>query len=111
MAEVHVLKLVSGEEIVGTLTTEGGSFNVCGPDEFFIEKPIAVAYLPDENTGGVKPTLVPWAQHVLGHKIKLKTGHVMYNEFAREDLAQAYNQATGGIVTPPKGLVIPGGKR
>lgn len=111
MSDVRILKLISGEEVVGVVDRDGGTHDILKSNEFFVLKPIAVAYLPDEQTGQVKPSLVPWAMHVQGNRVKLKDEHVIFNELAREDLAGAYNQATGRVMTPPKGIIVPGGKR
>jgi len=104
MTSVKVLKLSNGEEIVSEV-------NPLLNGVLSLKNPIAIAYFPDQNTGEMKPTLLPYAQHVEGDTIEIDSAHIVYKGNANAGLTEAYKRATSKIVAPPQGLVVPGGRK
>lgn len=110
MSNVRVLKLVTGEELAATVRETGGTVEVANPDILVLVKPVVLYMVPTE-TGEPRPTMSRWSHHTLSEEIRIKKDKIVFDEPANDGLSQAYVQATGSIATPPKGLVLPGGKR
>lgn len=107
MSNVRVLKLVTGEEVAAQVRVSGNAVEFENPDVVVLINPVVLYMIPMEN-GEPRPTMARWSNHTAGNEITIAKDKIVFNEPANEGLIQAYTQATGGIVTPPKGLVVPG---
>ena len=95
---VQVVKLISGEQCLAKISTDQDSGCLT------LEKPLQFM-LTREG-----PTLAP-LNPLLDDSVQSVTvalRHVVYHAQARQELADAYNQQTGGVITPnTSGLVLP----
>lgn len=94
---VLVIKLVTSEEIVGKVNYNDNSIEVLKP---------LLLVLGQKQDGSFTHQIVPFALSVKDHKLNIHKDKVVFMEAANDDLVAAYQQATGDIMTPPKGLVI-----
>jgi hypothetical protein len=110
MANVRVLKLITGEEIAAIVGPVGGLTQQADSSKILLEKPVMLAMVPTQE-GDLRPTIMPWAQHVEGNKVSIDLNKIIYNEPANEGLVAAYQNATGSIATPPRELALPNRRR
>lgn len=91
--EVSLLKFSNGEEIVCKIKT-------IGVGEVEIEKPLAVMYNFQEGnlTFGFAP--IPWLPLALD--LVVNRDHILVEGKPNDMLLQAYQKATGVIITPPE---------
>jgi len=97
--EVKGIKLFSGEEIVGEVTFED-------ENEILLKNPLIVMMqrTPD---GDVGIGFVPFAPYLpKGHPIPFKTAATVYALEVDDNMKNNYSKAFGGIVTPPKKLIL-----
>lgn len=98
MADVQIIKLSSGEDIIGSVTEvtlEAGRM-------IQIEKPCYIMMRPKpENENEFVLGLTPYAPYAKGHLVPIMPAHVVSVFTPTTDLLNAYNQRYGS------GLVIP----
>lgn len=98
--QLKVVKLMSGEEIFGEVVEESDT-------DITIKNPLAIM-LGRAPNGDVQVGFVPFAMY-LGRepRVTFKINNlVMINEVVDERMVNQYNSAFGGIVTPPKQLIV-----
>jgi hypothetical protein len=96
---VKAIKLMSGEEIVGEILAEN-------EDEITIKNPVAVM-LSRTQTGDINVGFIPFAPYVGKHpEITFKVNNLIMVSEVDEQMKNQYNSVFGGIVTPPKQLLI-----
>ena len=104
MSNVLILKLSTGEEVIGRIVNESD-------DTYQIEFGLLLNYqLQDE--GKIAFGFLPYSP--LSNKDKrINKSHVVWSAEPADGLKDAYNKATGQImtpsdkiITPPKGLII-----
>lgn len=93
---VKVLKLVSGEEIIGKVKKENGKYH--------IEDPLKIIMVPSGN--GIGMALAPYVPYTTNEKIDINEEHVMLEIEPMEDLKSGYISEVTGIVTPPHSGII-----
>jgi len=97
MNEVTIFKLVSGEEIIGKITSvESGIF--------YINKPLLVV-TDFSDQSGPRFAFMPWGMLTEGDVKKISEDHIIYVAAAKDNAAQNYNAAVGDIVVAPKTLI------
>ena len=91
---IKILKLISGEEIIGTVKEE--------LDGLVVEKPCYIQLVPS-RTNPEEPSLalVPYAAYTEEHKITLDKSSVVWSEKPLKELYNRYSSIFG------KGLVLP----
>jgi hypothetical protein len=92
---VKILKLVTGEEVVGELVSETDS-------TVTLKNTVALVIQPTQQ--GLQMGFIPWASTIEGD-VALKKSDVIYSGPAKDDLKNNYSSMFGGIVTPPKTLI------
>ena len=93
---IKILKLITGEEIIGDVTRT---------DNFFtIKKPCALQFVPS-RTNPEQPAmgLFPYAAFVANQTINVKVEHVIFEEEPLKELYNQYNSVFGN------GLVVASG--
>lgn len=96
---VKALKLISGEEIVAEIVSEEDGVVT-------LRNPLAIM-LSRAQSGDLNVGFVPFAPY-LGKEptIKLEVSKLQFINEVDEQMKNQYNSIFGGIVTPPKQLII-----
>jgi len=99
MANLRILKLTTGEEIVGDLVEET-------PEKYRMENPCVLGIAMASNGKAslqMQPMLLFSEQKV----VELKNSHVLYNVTVAHEIKNKYNEVYGsGIVVPPQQSII-----
>ena len=92
MKEIQLLRLTSGEEVIGKVTdTEDG---------WYIED--AIVMIP---AGEGKLGFMPWMPYTkAADGVEIPKKHVMFVVEPIDDLKDQHRQATSGLVVPPSGI-------
>jgi len=93
---VKILKLITGEEIIGEVEVENEQF-------IELKNPLSIMLRPSQD--GFTFGFVPWCNLMEGNK-KIHLDKVVTVGDASDDVKNAYNSMFGGIVTPPKQLIV-----
>lgn len=91
---IKILKLVTGEEIIGDVKQ--------GADSFVVDKPCYIQLVPS-RTNPEQPAmaLVPYAAYTKSHRVEIDEKAVIWNEEPMKELYNQYNSVFGsGIVVP-----------
>lgn len=95
---LRLIRLISGEDVVGDLTIEG--------DNYRIENPVVLGLAMGSNGKAnlqMQPMLIFSEQKV----ISVKNSHVLYDVTVATEIKNRYNEVYGsGIVVPPKQSLI-----
>ena len=97
MSEVTIVKLVSGEEIIGTISEDTGDIN-----KIHLNDVMRIALYDTPN--GPQLGFEPWGITSEDPK-KIKYEHIVYKSSPIDPVRQQYQQATGKIVTPPTQII------
>ena len=101
MTKVIVLKLLSGEELIGKVDEIPGA----GDRIISITEPLAIQLQRQQN-GDVGVGLLPFMPYMDVKTVTFKSEHVMCVSEVDEKFKNQYNSIFGGIVTPPKKLLL-----
>jgi hypothetical protein len=95
MSSASVVKLSTGEELIGTVTPVTDGYLIKGVVQLgMVDNGMAfIKYMPYSNTD---------------QGITLKHDHVMFIVPMADELQPSYQAATGKVVTPPKKLILGG---
>lgn len=94
MAEVKLVKLITGEEVLTKYETgKNSSVTLNNPVKLQLSQK-GVAMIP----------LSPFMKE--NAKIVIDVASVLYTVDPDEDVVNAYNQQFGGIITPPSNLIL-----
>lgn len=96
MNEIILVKLISGEEIIGTLV---GS----APEYIEIKDTVTVAYHPTGD-GKMSAGFAPHMPYSDGNLILYSTA-IAFRASLKEDMLNEYKRIFGGIIMPKQGLV------
>lgn len=96
---VKALKLVSGEELVGEIVSEDAG-------EIVIKNPLAIM-IQRTQTGDLGIGFVPFAPYLpKDTSIPISTDKTTFCIEVDDQMKNQYNSIFGGIVTPPKTLIV-----
>jgi hypothetical protein len=99
MSNVLVLKLSTGEEIIGDVTT---------PSEGVVHVEFGLLLHYEMQDGGkLGFGFLPYAPLVDKNK-NINQAHIVWSAEPTESLLNAYKQATGKVVTPTTKILAPG---
>ena len=85
---IKVIKLVTGEEVVGDITEDGNNIT--------IHKPCAVMLVASRSTPEQHSmALVPYAGYVENHTIHVKESAIIWTGDLQEDVYNQYNMLFG----------------
>ena len=85
---IEVIKLVTGEEIVGDTKYE--------QNKVIVKKPCAVMLVNSKSTPDQHSmALIPYAAYTNGHTIKIKESSVIWEAELQEDVYNQYNMLFG----------------
>lgn len=105
MADVQILKLTSGEDIIGPVT----EVNLEGGKMIQIERPCYIMMRPKpENQSEFVLSLTPYAPYAKDHTVPIMPMHVISVFTPNTDLLNEYNRRFGtGIVVPDDTVQAP----
>lgn len=103
MSNIVVLKLVSGEEVIGTASEN----NLPNEHSDFVEleNVLSVQLTMNQQTGKIGFGFLPYSP-LTEDKKKFKKEHIMQINKPKDTLENAYKDLTGQIITPNKGLLL-----
>jgi len=102
-ANVKILRLVSGEELLGEVLVN----EVVG--ELMIKNPVRIVVMPnklDPKTPNVG--FAPWAEFTDQKSFKLDMSHILCIMEPIKEFINQYNTMFGGLVVPSSNLIMPG---
>lgn len=101
MADVRILKLVSGEDIIGDIK----EVDVEGKEFILVNKPMLVVMMPkQENPNEYAVGLVPYAPFAEGNQVPIMPQHIVSIYSPEAGLRNEYSTRFGS------GLVVPDNK-
>jgi hypothetical protein len=95
---VKIIKLITGEEILAEVVSSDDT-------SVTLENTIAVVLAPSDDGKNLGFRFIPWGTMVDGD-ITIGTDKIIYSEPVKDDLKNTYSSMFGGIVTPPKQLIV-----
>lgn len=101
---VRVLRLVTGEDVVGDVEFDSDS------NEYKIKEAVQLVMIPSKSTGtspsfGFAPFPI-YREDSSIERLTISKNHVIFDTQLSTDFANEYNSRFGGIITPPKNIVI-----
>jgi hypothetical protein len=95
---LQVLRLISGEELIGEVNIDlGGS-------EYNIDTPIIILPSQDPQTGKLRVGMAPWVPYLEG-PFNINKNLVMFVTNPDSQLMDNYKRATSPVVVPPQTLI------
>lgn len=99
MANIRIIKLVTGEELLGDVTDQGLVYS--------IKNAVIVALVPSRaNPQQPSVGLAPWMPYAENDPVVIPKQHVVYDAKPVKEMVNNYNSIFGGIITPPKTLLV-----
>ena len=96
---VKAVKLISGEELVGEVVHEEA-------DHIVLQNPLAIM-IQRAQDGNLGIGFVPFAPYLgKGVNFEFKLDKLLFVKEVDDQMKNQYNSIFGGIVTPPKQLII-----
>lgn len=100
MSNIRILKLVSGEEIIGNVTDNGLL-------TYSIKNGVIVALVPSRaNPQQPSIGLAPWLPYAENDTVLIHKQHVVYEAEPIQEMVNNYNSIFGKIIAPPKTLLV-----
>jgi hypothetical protein len=97
---IKVLKLVSGEEVVAEIVHHDES-------EIVIKNPLAIILQRGQQQGEIGIGFVPFAPYAgRSATINIRKDKIVFEFEVDDEMRNQYNTIFGGIVTPPKTLIV-----
>ena len=98
MSELRILKLISGEEIVGEILTDTA-------DSVTIQDPCTLGLMQSQN--GPRLNMMPMLLFSEQKKVQLQKSHILYTVTVAQEIQNKYNEIYGsGIVLPKPSAII-----
>lgn len=103
MTDIKILRLITGEEIIGEITLDTG-FKIT------IKNPIRIVVLPGKSNND-NPTvgLAPWTEFSSDSEFTLDKQHVLLIMEPISEFINQYKMAFSKIITPQPNLLLPKG--
>jgi hypothetical protein len=103
-ANVKILRLVSGEELLGEVTDSSPI-----PTSVIIKNPVRIVVMPnkvDPKTPNVG--FAPWAEFSDDKTFTIDKSHIIAIINPIKEFVNQYNTMFGGLVVPSSNLILPG---
>jgi len=99
MSNIRIIKLITGEELIGDVTDHGMTYS--------IKNGVIVAIVPS-RTNPQQPSigLAPWLPYAENEQVTITKSNVVYDAKPVKEMINNYNSIFGGIITPPKTLLV-----
>jgi hypothetical protein len=99
MSELRILKLISGEEIVGEILSDTA-------DGVLIQDPCTLGIMQTQ-TGQPRLNMMPMLLFSEQKKVQLQRSHILYNVTVAQEIQNKYNEIYGsGIILPKPSAII-----
>jgi len=99
MSELRILKLISGEEVVGEITADTS-------DSVTIQNPCTLGIMQTQ-TGQPRLNMMPMLLFSEQKKVQLQKAHILYTVSVAQEIENKYNEIYGsGIVLPKPSAII-----
>lgn len=103
MAEIKILKLTTGEELLAEI-----SDNLIS-DKIMIKNPVRIVVMPNKiDPKNPSVGFAPWAEFSDDKNFTLDKSHIVAIMAPIKDLVNHYNAMFGGLVVPTSNLILPG---
>ena len=103
---IKAIKLVSGEELVAEVLHESVDETTLEVKEITIQNPLAIM-IQRAPTGDLNVLLIPFAPYLGRHPtITFPMNRIIFMVEVDEQMRNQYNTVFGGVVTPPKQLIV-----
>ncbi len=101
---IQLIKLKSGEEIIGDVVATGFSE---GEEFITVKKPAVVQIVPQQQTGKLGIAIVEWIPWLENQEVSIEESDIMFSGKPIDNISNAYSERFGsGIVTSSKGLLL-----
>jgi len=98
MSELRILKLISGEEIVGDILSDTA-------DGVLIQDPCTLGLMQSQT--GPRLNMMPMLLFSEQKKVQLQKSHILYTVTVAQEIQNKYNEIYGsGIVLPKPSAII-----
>ena len=84
---IQILKLITGEELIGDLTEKDS--------QFIVKEPCAIQVMVSRADNTPTMSLVPYAFYADEHAITIDKAHVIWNAKPMDELYNQYNRVFG----------------
>ena len=101
MSNIQIVKFLNGEEVLCDLEYKDGKYT--------LNKPLSLVVIPPQGPGQQPSVLLmSWMPYADTSKsVEVEKAAVSFKVPPTAQLKSKYMEATSGIVTPPKGLIVP----
>lgn len=96
--QVTLIRLLSGEEIIGDATDVKGNM--------MMKKPVEIMTVPDEASQKMRISFAPFMPQVDNDEVLFISTAIAAIGSPKKDLIDAYNQMTGKIILPERKIVL-----
>jgi hypothetical protein len=98
MSELRILKLISGEEIVGDILSDTA-------DGVLIQDPCSLGLM--QSPTGPRLNMMPMLLFSEQKKVQLQRSHILYTVTVAQEIQNKYNEIYGsGIILPKPSAII-----
>ena len=95
MSNVKLVRLISGEEIMGDISNQDGYYTIADP--------IVLRWVPSQDDPKVpKLMMASLIPHAEDDDVQIHERHVLFEINPVEELVSEYNALQSNIITPPK---------
>lgn len=99
MSNIKLVRLISGEEVMGDISTLDGYYT--------INEPVALRWVPSQEDPQVpKLMMASLIPHSEEDDVHIHERHVLFEIEPVEELVSEYNALHSNIITPPKKELI-----
>lgn len=98
-----MMRLVTGEEILAEVTDETST-----TFKYKIKNPVRILVVPTKNDPKTpQVALAPFAEFAAIKEFGIEKSHVLMVYEPVQEFVNQYKELFGGIITPPKKLILP----
>lgn len=98
MSELRILKLISGEEVVGEILSDA-------EDSVTIQDPCTLGIMQSQT--GPRLNMMPMLLFSEQKKVQLQKSHILYTVTVAQEIQNKYNEIYGsGIILPKPSAII-----
>lgn len=94
MANIQLIKLITGEDIVA-------KYEMTSENSVKLTNAVQISVVPSRS-GGTNFGFLPYPMYSESKDLEIRLDHVVYTVDPAQDFLDQYNQVFGEIITPPK---------